>query len=131
MHKIWTQLLATAALVALSGAAYAADMGIPRKAQPMVAPPPVQDWSGIYVGLEGGYAWGHHDLDPAFDPFFGAKFGGGSRFPCGTKGCTPDASIGSDKQHGWLFGGFAGAQKQWGSWVLGIEADFDGANIKG
>jgi hypothetical protein len=29
-----------------------------------------------------------------------------------------------------LFGGFAGAQKQWGSWVFGIEADFDGADLK-
>jgi outer membrane immunogenic protein len=30
-----------------------------------------------------------------------------------------------------LFGGFFGAQKQWGNWVLGIEGDIDGANIKG
>jgi outer membrane immunogenic protein len=37
----------------------------------------------------------------------------------------------SGKQKGWLFGGFAGAQKQWGSWVFGIEADFDAADLKG
>jgi outer membrane immunogenic protein len=30
-----------------------------------------------------------------------------------------------------LFGGFFGAQKQWGNLVLGIEGDIDGANIKG
>jgi outer membrane immunogenic protein len=30
-----------------------------------------------------------------------------------------------------VFGGFAGVQKQWGSWVLGVEASFDGADIKG
>ncbi len=29
------------------------------------------------------------------------------------------------------FGGFVGAQKQWGSWVLGMEADYDAASIKG
>jgi outer membrane immunogenic protein len=37
----------------------------------------------------------------------------------------------STKQNGWLFGGFFGAQKQWGNWVLGIEGDIDGADIKG
>ena len=43
----------------------------------------------------------------------------------------PDVAVPSGKQKGWLFGGFAGAQKQWGSWVFGIEADFDAANLKG
>lgn len=37
----------------------------------------------------------------------------------------------SIKQNGWLFGGFFGAQKQWGNWIFGIEGDIDGANIKG
>src|SRR5262249_24723353 len=50
---------------------------------------------------------------------------------CGIgEGCV-DASIGSVSQSGWLAGGHVGAQKQWGSWVLGIEADFDAADIKG
>ncbi len=35
------------------------------------------------------------------------------------------------KHDGWLLGGFFGAQKQWGSWVLGIEGDVDGADMKG
>jgi len=30
-----------------------------------------------------------------------------------------------------LLGGFLGAQKQWGNWVLGVEGDIDGADIKG
>jgi outer membrane immunogenic protein len=30
-----------------------------------------------------------------------------------------------------LYGGFAGVQKQWGNWVLGLEASFDGADITG
>jgi outer membrane immunogenic protein len=42
-----------------------------------------------------------------------------------------DPTVSSVNQNGWLFGGFAGAQKQWGNWVLGIEADFDGADING
>jgi outer membrane immunogenic protein len=127
MGKIRTQLLATAALVALSSAAYAADMGMPLKAPPP-APPPVQDWSGVYVGLEGGYGWGKQNINPAFDPFLFGKNSG-----CGySVGCSGgDPTLGSVSQSGWLGGGFAGVQKQWGSWVLGIEAQVDGGDIKG
>jgi opacity protein-like surface antigen len=32
---------------------------------------------------------------------------------------------------GGVFGGFAGVQKQWGSWVLGLEAEVDWADITG
>jgi outer membrane immunogenic protein len=49
MKKIRTQLLATAAVVTLSGAAYAADMGHPLKAPPP-APIPYVGWQGFYVG---------------------------------------------------------------------------------
>src|SRR5262249_46471523 len=42
-----------------------------------------------------------------------------------------DPTISSVNQRGWLGGGFGGVQKQWGSWVLGLEASIDGADIKG
>jgi outer membrane immunogenic protein len=50
MKKIRTQLLATAAVVALGGSAYAADMGMPMKAPPAPAPIPYTNWQGFYVG---------------------------------------------------------------------------------
>jgi outer membrane immunogenic protein len=122
MRRISLGLLAATAMgVIASQGALAADLRPALKAPPP-APPPVQDWSGIYVGLEGGYGWGKENFNPAFDPFFFSTF-----FPDD----IVDASIGSVSQSGWLFGGFVGAQKQWGSWVLGIEADFDAADIKG
>jgi outer membrane immunogenic protein len=122
MGKIRIQLLATAALVALGSAAYAADMGMPLKAPPP-PPPPVQDWSGVYVGLEGGYGWATQNINPAYDPFFSQKQSSSWK--------ATDPTVSSVGQSGWLFGGFAGVQKQWGSWVLGLEADFDGADIDG
>jgi outer membrane immunogenic protein len=133
MRRLSIALIAAASTIALTQMASAADL--PRKAPVYVPPPPVADWSGVYVGLEGGYGRGkqsangvspggcfdcldaiaHDDLLLLVSPF----------------DFYPDVAIPSVTQRGWLFGGFAGVQKQWGSWVLGIEGDFDGADIKG
>jgi outer membrane immunogenic protein len=136
MRRISLSLLAATAMgLIVSQGASAADMRMPVKA-PAPLPPPVQDWSGIYVGLEGGYGWGKQNTN--FDPFFANKLNTEERSICNentygekTISCGSDAAIGSVSQSGWIFGGFAGAQKQWGSWVLGIEADFDATDIKG
>jgi outer membrane immunogenic protein len=50
MKKVRTHLLATAAVVALSGSAFAADMGLPMKAPPAPAPIPYATWQGWYIG---------------------------------------------------------------------------------
>src|SRR5215469_6754797 len=127
MRRISLSLLAATAMgLILSQAASAADLGMPTKAPVAPLPPPAKHWSGIYVGLEGGYGWGKENLNPAFDPFFFSKAGPADKFAG-----FLDPTISSVSQSGWLAGGFAGAQKQWGSWVLGIEADFDWADIKG
>ncbi len=97
---------ATVVLAAVS-AANAADLPrpvpapMPTKAPPFVAP--VYDWSGFYVGVNGGGGWGsaHTDLTGHF----------------GTSGG--------------LAGGTAGYNAQFGSWVLGLEGDMDWANIGG
>jgi outer membrane immunogenic protein len=131
MRRISLGLLAATAMgVIASQGALAADLRPAYKAPPP-APPPVQDWSGIYVGLEAGYGWGKQNFDN-FDPFFSSKEQE-VRKECllDEITCGPNATIGSVSQSGWLAGGFVGAQKQWGSWVLGIEADFDAADIKG
>ncbi len=110
--------------------ARAADMAV--KA-PLPAPPPVSDWSGVYFGLEGGYGWGKQNTNAisSGDPFTAVITP-----PIGPLVLTPplffpDVALPSIKQRGWLLGGFLGAQKQWGNWVLGIEGDIDGADIKG
>jgi outer membrane immunogenic protein len=125
-----SKFLLAVALCALPIAASAADL--PLKARPFV-PVPVSDWSGVYVGGEAGYGWGKQTSD-AIDPGHCWEFEDGR---CRTFGGEnngvyyPDAAINSITQKGWLAGAFFGAQKQWGSWVLGIEANVDAANIKG
>lgn len=123
--------------VAITQIALAADMARP---VPQAAPPP-QDWSGVYVGLEGGYGWGRQSTNStAAGNQLPAVFTPGIPIPPPGTPATleltspiffPDVAIPSTKQKGWLFGGFFGAQKQWGSWVLGIEGDIDGANTRG
>jgi outer membrane immunogenic protein len=130
-----TLLAATALGLIASQGASAADMRMPLKAPPP-APPPVQDWSGVYVGLEGGYGWGKQNINTPFDPFFQGKLSSdqcgedlSKSFFNGTT-CT-HPTIGSVSQSGWLAGGHAGVQKQWGSWVLGMDMSIDAADIKG
>ncbi len=120
MKTAWIEglksVLMCGALCVLPFAADAADMAL--KAPPV---PYVSDWSGVYVGLEGGYGWGNQDIDASYAFFSVGEF----------IDPTGKVTIGSINQSGGLFGGFVGAQKQWNNWVLGVEANFDGADISG
>ena len=99
-------LLASAAMLALTGlvgTANAADL--PRqmytKAPPMAAP--YYNWTGFYVGVNGGGGWGSADWN----------------------------STGSSDVSGGLVGGTVGYNWQFGTWVLGAEGDIDWADISG
>jgi outer membrane immunogenic protein len=115
--------------------AFAADLAV--KAPPRVAPAYLDEWSGVYVGIEGGWGWGRQTFDATSIGGFGGT-GNIDRilnapvnqvnvlFP-GFDLSGPD----SIRQNGGLVGGFAGVQKQMGNWVLGLEADVDASWIKG
>jgi outer membrane immunogenic protein len=113
MNKVFS--LTTVAFAAFVGAVHpvaAADLPTrPAYAPaPMMSPTPVYNWTGIYVGLNGGYGWGSQDpLNLITNRFDGASLG----------------------FSGGVFGGTAGAQIQSGHVVLGLEADIDWANMKG
>jgi outer membrane immunogenic protein len=100
--KLWCGIGLLASIVAGAGAAVAADL--PVKAPPHVAPVYLSDWAGFYIGINGGYGWG----DTSFDIH----------------------PIGNATLKGGVFGGHAGYNWQYGSVVAGLEADFDGADIK-
>ena len=99
-------LFATAAFALLAAAgqpAAAADLGrMPAKA-PLIAPVPVQDWTGLYVGGNAGYSWGRTDIDYAF-----------AGLPTVGTTLDPNSFIG---------GGQIGYNWQLGSMVVGIEGD--------
>jgi outer membrane immunogenic protein len=108
MPRNLTMLLASSAAVALiSGAGSAADLPIPSWPAPMAAPL-AYDWSGIYVGLQGGGVWGDVDFTDITN----------------TNAFEYDID-------GWKIGGHAGGQIQWNWIVLGLEGDVEYADVNG
>jgi outer membrane immunogenic protein len=99
-------LLAGVALAALVGSASAADL--PRRA-PVAAPPvpyvaQAYNWSGFYVGINGGYGWGKGSLS----------------------GPPPTGDLSGN---GGLVGGTMGYNWQTNQIVWGVEGDIDWSNI--
>jgi outer membrane immunogenic protein len=112
MKKVW---LGTVALIAFTAPAAAADLA----ARPYTkAPPPaiaaVYDWSGFYIGANGGWGSSHKCWDSV----------------------APAAVLGPEGCHdatGGTAGGQLGYRWQTGTWVFGLEgqgnwADFHGSN---
>lgn len=107
MKKYLLSSVAALGLVA-AGAAAAADL--PSRKGPVAAPvyyPPAFTWTGFYVGANVGYAWGQID-----------STGLGV------------LSNGFDDPDGFTGGGQIGYNYQMGQFVLGVEADFQGADLK-
>jgi outer membrane immunogenic protein len=95
-----------------AGAASAADL--PSRKGPVMAPiyAPVFTWTGFYVGANAGYGFGQIDSTN-----LGVIGGAGG--------------IGSfDDPDGFIGGGQIGYNYQMGQWVFGLEADFQGADLK-
>lgn len=96
--------------VAGTTAARAADLPARTPAPVYKAPAALPyNWSGFYLGLNGGYGWGRSSWS---DP-------------------TVGADSGSFNTSGGLIGGQMGYNWQTGAAVIGIETDADWTNIKG
>jgi outer membrane immunogenic protein len=70
---------------------------------------PVYNWSGIYIGANGGYTFGTSSWS---NPAIGI-------------------ATGNFNTNGYLAGGTIGANYQWGGAVLGVEGDWDWSNLNG
>jgi outer membrane immunogenic protein len=87
--------------VSASAADLPRHQAMPAKA-PVYVPPPY-NWTGFYVGINGGGGFGNSHFD----------------------------STGGFDVSGGLIGGTAGYNWQFGTWVVGLEGDIDWANVKG
>jgi outer membrane immunogenic protein len=113
MRRITSAALfaATALLTGIAESASAADMGAPpvyRPVAPLVVP---YSWTGIYWGANIGYSWGRVTNDWGL---FGFPFANETQ-----------------KMNGVIGGGQSGFNWQVGSWVFGVESDFQGSGQKG
>lgn len=103
MKKYLLASVAALGLVAAAGAASAADL--PSRKGPVAAPvymPPAFSWTGFYVGANAGYGWGNVNANGF-------------------------ANVGD--LDGFVGGGQVGYNYQMGQFVLGLEADLQGADL--
>ena len=116
------------ATLLFAGSASAADLLKAPAAMPLM----VSSWTGWYIGATAGYGWSNQGVDNHVTSTF-----------CNTAlvGCAPNqfsnalaAAIPSHlstNPKGFIGGGEFGYNHQLGQFVLGVEADFSGADIKG
>jgi outer membrane immunogenic protein len=107
--KKFITVAAAIASFGFASAASAADMSVkaPAYKAPMVAP--AFSWTGIYVGINGGWGWGT------------------SKWTTVVTGIT----TGDFNIDGGMVGGTVGINYQIGSWVWGMESDLDASWMKG
>src|SRR5262249_60049292 len=103
------RMLCAGALALAAASATAADIppAPPIVKAPVVTPLTAYDWTGFYIGINGGGAWGQSSFD------------------------GPTGTGGNFNTSGWVAGGTAGYNLQYGRGVFGLEGDVDWSNISG
>lgn len=112
MKKVTWRSFAFCFLIATP--AFAADMAV--KAPPPAASTP-SSWSGFYVGIAGGLAWGKSQ-------FFDAD-------PTNLNGLLGAPITNKFDVSGGIFGGTVGYNWQQGHWLAGLEGDFSWVTKQG
>jgi outer membrane immunogenic protein len=126
MKRLFIAGAALGALVA-AGPATAADISPVYKAPPAAAP--IYDWTGFYIGVNAGYAWGHSDVAstfvcPAALPAFCTY-----NIPENLAAISA-AGTGTLEPRGFTGGGQAGYNWQSGPVVFGLEADIEALDLR-
>jgi outer membrane immunogenic protein len=114
-------LISSAAFVSMTVVASAADLPSTKEAPAYVPPAPVFNWTGLYAGVNAGWASindpGHLNCYNPADAYFGVG--------CGLlPNLHPNAN-------GFIGGGQIGYNWQVDQFVLGVETDFQGTPFKG
>jgi outer membrane immunogenic protein len=94
------------ATLLFAGPALAADLGKPVYKAPAPAALLPSGWGGFYIGIHGGYGWGHDSVDVDLSP------------------------LSNPSPKGGVFGGQIGYNWQFGTFVAGLEVDSSWADLK-
>src|SRR5712691_89379 len=117
MMRLFVLAVAIAALV---GAGSAIAGGVLSLDEPIsAAPAPGYNWTGLYLGVNLGYGWGSDSVRVSGDA--------AATEPAVAAGVLPRSLAGSPA--GIIGGGQGGYNFQINRWVLGVEADVQGADI--
>lgn len=108
MKKFLLTTVALTSMWAMAAPASAADMAV--KAPPAPPPPPIYNWTGFYIGANGGWGESRNCLD--FVPVTGAVLSDGCR-----------------ERSGGVVGGQLGYRWQFNGFVVGLEAQGDWADL--
>jgi outer membrane immunogenic protein len=106
-----TLLLSTVTLFGLTALASAADL--PSRSVAPIMTVPAFTWTGFYVGVHAGYAFGESDI----------RTSGNAANTIANVGALARPPSLSFDQHGFIGGGQIGYNMQFGMFVAGIEAD--------
>ncbi len=131
MKKVLLASVATLATVS-AFSAFAADLPS-RKAAPVYAPPPPL-WTGFYAGLNAGYNFGTNGSAGGLSiaPVWASPAGAAIVPAAGPLAMSGFGNNGNNTQSGFIGGGQVGYNYQYGSNILlGVEADIQGAGIRG
>jgi outer membrane immunogenic protein len=108
MKKVAPGIIAIGVLIGTP--ALAADLALN---PPSVVPPPVFSWTGLYLGVEGGWGWGRENYTDN-----------------SVVGIPPGVAI-SQRPSGGIFGGVLGYRYQTGQFVFGVEVTPAWADLLG
>lgn len=109
-----SMIIGSAVACALASASYAADLPV-KAPQMMMQTQAVSSWTGFYLGLHGGYAWGDSTATAVT---------GNANFPVGS-------TVSSGHPDGGLFGAQIGYNYQISQWLIGLEGDYSIGDISG
>jgi outer membrane immunogenic protein len=123
MRRSTIAAIVAVSAIALTQIASAADL--PSKAPAYTPPPPVWDWTGFYIGVNGGFSGGKANTDFNAAPVIVDTTSGSFTVP---------GFVGSEsaKLNGPIGGGQIGYNWQFSpNWVVGLEADIQASGEKG
>ena len=121
--------LAVSALLIAAPLSIASAADMPLKAPP---PPPVAapSWTGWYVGMNAGYGWNSDSVNVVGTPLF-ANPGTAATVPSLAAAVASTTGNFPERSKGFIGGGQIGYNKQFDKFVVGLEADIQGASIRG